>query len=563
MKKELSFIVSLAMVAALSSCSSKLGALSADNFMVTPNPLEAHAGQVPATITGSFPEKYMKKKAVVTVTPVLKFNGKQVAGQSATFQGEKVQGNNQTISYKVGGRYTMRTAYPYQDEMEKSELWLQFNAKVGKKTVAVPEVKVADGVIATSELVKRTLASATPSYGLDAFQHTIQQKQTATIQFLLGQANLRASELNKDNIKEFVAKLAEIQGNPEGNVLNNIEVSAYASPDGRYELNERLANKRESVSTDYVNKQLKKTKLETNVDSKYTAEDWEGFQELVGESSIQDKDLILRVLSMYQDPEEREREIRNIATVYKDLADGILPQLRRARLTANYEIIGRSDDEIVAQLKADPSKLSVEELLYGATIVDSNKDKEAFYTAATKQYPGDARAFNNLGALAYQNGNLDTAANYFTQAQRVSANSAEANANLGLISLVNGKKEEAAQYLSKGGNANNVNEALGALYLSQGQYSQAAQTLKGTNSNTQALAEILNKDYTSAAATLTSIKKQDAITNYLKAIVSARTNDSQGVSTYLRNAISQDSTLRNYAKNDLEFAKFASVVNGL
>jgi len=563
MKKELSFIVSLAMVAALSSCSSKLGALSADNFTVTPNPLEAHAGQVPATITGNFPEKYMKKKAVVTVTPVLKFNGKQVAGQPATFQGEKVQGNHQTISYKVGGHYTMRTAYAYQDEMEKSELWLRFNAKVGKKTVDVPEVKIANGVIATSELVKRTLASATPSYGQDAFQHTIEQKQTATIQFLLGQANLRASELNKDNIKEFVAKLAEIQGNPEGNVLNNIEVSAYASPDGRYELNERLANRRESVSTNYVNKQLKKTKLETNVDSKYTAEDWEGFQELVGESSIQDKDLILRVLSMYQDPEEREREIRNIATVYKDLADGILPQLRRARLTANYEIIGRSDDEIIAQLKEDPSKLSVEELLYGATIVESNKDKEAFYAAAAKQYPKDARAFNNLGALAYQNGNLDTATNYFTQAQRVSANSAEANANLGLISLVNGKKEEAAQYLSKGGNANNVNEALGALYLSQGQYSQAAQTLKGTNSNTQALAEILNKDYTSAAATLTSIKNQDATTNYLKAIVSARTGDSQGVSTYLRNAISQDSTLRNYAKNDLEFAKFASVVNGL
>ena len=536
MKKEFIFIVSLAMVAALSSCSSKLGALSADNFTVTPNPLEAHAGQVPATITGNFPEKYMKKKAVVTVTPVLKFNGKQVAGQPATFQGEKVQGNHQTISYKVGGHYTMRTAYAYQDEMEKSELWLQFNARVGKKAVPVPEVKVANGVIATSELVKRTLVSATPSYGLDAFQHTIEQKQTATIQFLLGQANLRASELNKDNIKEFVAKLAEIQGNPEGNVLNNIEVSAYASP---------------------------KTKLETNVDSKYTAEDWEGFQELVGESSIQDKDLILRVLSMYQDPEEREREIRNIATVYKDLADGILPQLRRARLTANYEIIGRSDEEIVAQLKEDPTKLSVEELLYGATIVDSNKDKEAFYTAATKQYPNDARAFNNLGALAYQSGNLDTAANYFTQAQRVSGNSAEANANLGLISLLNGKKEEAAQYLSKGGNANNVNEALGALYLSQGQYSQAAQTLKGTNSNTQALAEILNKDYTSAAATLTSIKNADAMTNYLKAIVSARTNDSQGVSTYLRNAISQDSTLRNYAKNDLEFAKFASVISGL
>ncbi|MDO4214434.1 MAG: hypothetical protein Q4D12_00765 [Bacteroidales bacterium] len=562
MKRELLFSMSLALVAALSSCSSKLGALSADNFTVTPNPLEAHAGVVPATINGNFPEKYMKKKAVVTVTPVLKFNGQTLAGQPTTFQGEKVQGNGQSISYKVGGHYTMRTAYAYQPAMANSDLYLQFDAKVGKKTVSVPEVKIANGVIATSELVKRTLSSANPSFGKDAFQRSIQQKQTATIQFLLGQANLRASELKSDNIKEFLAKLEEIKNNPEGNILNNVEVSAYASPDGKYSFNEKLAGKRESVSTDYLKKQLKKTELDTNIDTKYTAEDWEGFQELVAQSSIQDKDLILRVLNMYTEPEEREREIRNIATVYKDLADGILPQLRRARLTANYEIIGRSDDEIVAQLKADPKQLSVEELIYGATIVNNPKEKEAFYQAAAKQYPKDARAFNNLGALAYQSGNTDAAASYFAQAQKA-ANSSEANANLGLLALLKGNKDEAAQYLAKASGAEGLNEAMGALNIAQGQYAAAANALKGTKTNTEALAQILNKDYTSAAATLTSVKNQDAMTDYLKAILSARTNDASGVSTYLKKAVAADAALKQLAKTDLEFAKFADAVKSL
>jgi Flp pilus assembly protein TadD len=346
-------------------------------------------------------------------------------------------------------------------------------------------------------------------------------------------------------------------------VLNNIEVSAYASPDGRYELNERLANKRESVSTNYVNKQLKKNKLETNVDSKYTAEDWEGFQELVGESSIQDKDLILRVLSMYQDPEEREREIRNIATVYKDLADGILPQLRRARLTANYEIIGRSDDEIVAQLKADPSKLSVEELLYGATIVDSNKDKEAFYTAATKQYPRDARAFNNLGELAFKDGDFATAESNYKKALSLNATAQEVNTNMGLLCLAQGKPADAQTYLSKGGQGKEVQEALGNLYIAQGQYERALTALKGSNTNAEALAMIMTNDYSGAKRVLDAVKNADANTAYLAAVAAANTNDAAAVVQNLRKAISMDASLKAKALADKEFYKFQSQLSSL
>lgn len=561
-KKSLLFpFASFALVAALTSCSSKLGMLGADSFTVTPNPLEAHAGMVPTTINGTFPEKYMKKKAQVTVTPVLRWNGGEAKGNPATFQGEKVKGNNQTISYAIGGSYTMRAAYPFQDGMQRSDLYLTFNAQVGNKVVNIPDVQIATGVISTSELVKETLKSANGSIAKDAFQRIIQAKQEATIQFLLGQANLRASELNSNNVKEFIAKLKEIKDNVETNKLNNIEVSAYASPDGKYNFNEKLAGKREQNSTKYIKDNLKKNQQQADVDTKYTAEDWEGFQELVAQSNIQDKDLIIRVLSMYSDPEEREREIKNISVVYGDLAETILPKLRRARLTANYEIIGRSDEQITAQFKSDASKLSLEEILYAATLTDNAAQKEAIYKKATQLYSKDARAFNNLATLAYQTGDLNKASDYLSQALKVNSSLPEANANCGLVALAKGDKQSAAQYLSKGSGADGLNEALSALYIAQGQYAQAAAAAKGANSNTAALAQILNKDYTAASTTLAGVKNANAMTYYLKAIQSARTGNASDVTANLKKAIAADPSLRTKAINDLEFLNCPNAVS--
>ena len=261
--------------ALLASCSGKLGALSADYFNVTPNPLESQAGQVDATINGMFPEKYMKKKAVVTVTPQLRFQTadglRYVAGQSATFQGEKVMGNDQTIAYQTGGNYSMRTSFKYVPEMQQSDMYLTFDAKVGNKTVKVPEVKVATGVVATSELYKRTLATANPALAKDAFQRISKQKQEANIKFLIGQAQLRKSELQNNSVKEFVRLLSDIVKNQETMALNNVEVSAYASPDGGYDINDRLAGKRQDVTDNYVQQQMKKAKAEAPVDTKYTA----------------------------------------------------------------------------------------------------------------------------------------------------------------------------------------------------------------------------------------------------------------------------------------------------
>ena len=545
------------LVLAFSSCS-KMGELSPDYFTTNPEVLEAIGGKVPVTITGKFPEKYFKKNATVEVTPVLRWEGGEAKGQPATFQGEKVQGNDQTISYKTGGTYTMKASFDYVPEMAKSELYLDFKIKKGKKEYTIPSVKIADGVIATSELP--TVNSANAAYAPDAFQRIIKQAKEAQIMFLIQQANLRASELKSDSLKAFHKQVVAVAGDTKNYKLNNIEISAYASPDGGVELNTTLAENRQNNTEKYMNQQLKKGKIETEVDAKYTAQDWDGFQELVSKSNIQDKDLILRVLSMYSDPEQRETEIKNISSVYKTLADEILPQLRRARLTANYDVIGRSDEEINAAFDTDAKVLSNDELLYAATLTNDNARKEAIYKKTVELYPNDFRAYNNLGMMAYANGDLATAENYFKQAASKNANAAEVNTILGLIELTKGNVANAETYLSKSTGANTANEALGNLYIKQGQYDRAVQAFGDTKTNSAALAQILAKDYNKAKSTLSAVKNPDAYTNYLMAVVGARTNNADLVKSSMDKVKQQDAALAAKAQNDREFAKYANEV---
>ena len=541
---------------ALTSCS-KMGALSSDNFSVTPNPLETVGDQVPATINGRFPEKYMKKKATVKVTPVLKYSAGETASTPANFQGEKVVGNDQTIAYRVGGNYTMKANYQYAPEMLKSELYLQFEAKKGKKTYNVPEVKVADGIIATSTLVNQTIKSTVPAYAADAYQHIIKQKEEANIKFLIQQAKIRTSELKSVSVQKFIETLQEIKKDQKRKALDNIEVSAYASPDGGLNLNTKLAKNREDNTAAYVKKTMKNTGVEGNLNTKYTAEDWEGFQKLVAESNIQDKEVILRVLNMYQDPEEREAQIRNISAAFTELAKVILPELRRARISLNYDLIGRSDNEIMQQFKADAKELSIEELLYAATLTDKVAEKKEIFKKTTELYPNDYRAFNNLAVIAIQEGNYDAAQKNVEKALKINANAAEANVNAGLIALINNNKETAKNYLAKGSANEVANNVLGNLYLKEGNYAQAVKAFGNTKSNSAGLAQLLTKDYMTAASTLSSVTDADALTYYLKAVIAARTNNSSLAVENLKSAIKKDSSLAKYAANDLEFKKLA------
>lgn len=540
----------LAATVALSSCN-KLGELSADNFTVTPSPLEAVAGQVPVTINGRFPEKYMKKKAIVTVTPVLRYAGGEAVGQSATFQGEKVQGNNQEIAYKVGGNYTMRNTFAYIPEMQQSELFLTFTAQVGKRQVEVPEVKIADGVVATSALLGKTLSGANTAVAPDAYQYIIAQTKSAQIRYLIQQAKVRTSELKTTSVQDFIRTLREIKEDQKGLQMGDIEISAYASPDGATDLNSRLAAARERSSATYVRGQLKEIGLNADINTRYTAEDWEGFQELVAASNIQDKDAILRVLSMYPDPEERETQIRNLSVAFSELADEILPELRRARLTIHYNIVGRTDAEIQSQYKNDPTQLSLEELLYAATLTSTGK--EDIYATAIKQYPNDFRAYNNMAALAYADSDLEAAKAYLDKAASLNANAPEVFANKALVAMAEGKIDEAETLLARATTAPNYSELLGNLQVAKGNYAQAVSALNGKASNSTVLAQILNKDYAGAATTLAGLSSENATTNYLKAIVAARTNKAAEAISHLGTAIKLDPSYKERAAKDLEF----------
>lgn len=549
-------------VLALCSCSNKMNQLAADYFTVSPQVLEAVNGEVPVTIHGTFPAKYFAKKAVLDVTPVLKYNGGEVAGETYSFQGEKVEGNAQTVPYKAGANVTMKSVFNYIPAMAKSELYLRPTVKVGKKVKTLPEVKIADGVLATAELYTATAASTDPAYAEDAFQRVIDQVKQANIMFLIQQANLRSSELKSDDVKAITEALKDIKAD-DRKVLENAEVSAYASPDGAMDLNERLAQARQKAASNYMQQQLKKTKTETNVDTEYTAEDWEGFKELVEASNIVDKDLILRVLSMYKEPEAREREIKNISSVYSDLANEILPQLRRARLSLHYQLIGRSDDEIQDAVKAEPEVLTVEEILYAATLTDDNAEKESIFNKAIKYFPSDYRAYNNIAEIAYAAGDYDKAKTYLERALKANPNAAEVNTNLGMLELLKGNKAEAEVLLAKGTNAVANSAALGNLYIAQGQYARAAAAFGETKSNAAALAQIMAKDYNKAQNTLSNIANPDAYTYYLTAILGARTNKAAQVAENLAKAVKLDKSLIEKAKNDIEFAKYVEALAAL
>ena len=554
MRKTLLFSLTAGSFLMMTSCS-KMGPLSADNFTVTPKPLETQAGVVSATVNGAFPEKYMKKKAVVTVTPELRFgDGKVVKGEAATFQGEKVMGNDQVISYRMGGHYTMKTAFAYTPEMQKSDMYLTFDARRGKKVYNVPAVKVNYGIIATSELYRQALTNGGGCLALDSFQRVKAKKQEANIKFLINQANLRKSELKNNSVGEFVKLLKEINKDREGLNLQNVEIQAYASPEGGFKFNDKLANKRQNVSEKYVRKEMKSAGVEGNLDAHYTAQDWEGFQQLVQASDIQDKDVILRVLSMYKDPQEREQQIRNMSEGFRELADAILPELRRSRLIIHYETIGRNDEQIKAQYNEDAAKLSADELLYYATLEEDAAKKEEIYAKTAQLYTNDYRPLNNLAVMAFNRGDEAKAKELLAQAITKSNNAAEANATLGLIALKNGNVAEAENLIAKAADANALNEALGNLSIAKGNYAQAEEYFKDSYNNSAALAQLLNKNYAAAKATLNNIKNPNGLTSYLHAIVSARQGNKYAANSYLKEALQKDPSLKAYAENDLEFA---------
>lgn len=554
MIRKFCYVAAVGFALTFTSCGKKLGQFSSDYFSVNPSPLEVVGNNVPARVSANIPAKFFVKNAEVTVTPTLVFDSKEVTSQSYTFQGEKVRGNNPVISYEQGGVQTIPVNFVYQPDMAKSELMLAFTVTQGKKTYTLPSVKVADGVVSTAALV--SAAGVKPAIAADGFQRVINEKYAADIMFLINQANIRAGQLNTDAMNELKKEIKATNNNPS-RVIEELNISSYASPDGGVKLNTRLAEEREKNTKSYLTGQLKKDKITEfgELTAQFTAQDWEGFQKLVAQSNIQDKDLILSVLSMYKDPEEREREIRNLSAIFEQLADQILPQLRYSRITASVNVIGKSDAEIQEAFEKDPSTLNVEEILYAATLTDDNARRMKVYDAAARVYPNEYRAWNNLGMTQYIDGDFDAAKASFAKAASLT-DKAEPQMNLGLIELLKGEYAKANSLFGAAAGVPEVGDALGVYYLKQGDANASVKAFGNVKSNNAALAQILTKDYAKAKSTLAAIDAPNATTYYLMAILGARTNNESMLVTNLRQAVRMDKTMAEKAVKDLEFANF-------
>ncbi|MDE6418015.1 MAG: tetratricopeptide repeat protein [Duncaniella sp.] len=539
----------------LTGCNKKMNQFAADYFSTNPNPLEVVGTHVPAVVTGNVPAKFFKKNAVVTVTPVLAYGSQSQMAPSVTFQGEKVRGNNTVVSYERGGVVTIPVNYLYEPAMQRSELYLDFNVQQGNKQYVLPRVKVANGIVATAAMADA--ATLNPAASADAFQRIINEKYSADIPFLINQANLRKSELDSDEMLRLNRDIRTAAGDTT-RVIEEINISSYASPDGGLDLNTRLAENREKNTKGYMTDQLKKDKVTEfgELTAQFTAEDWEGFQKLVAASNIQDKEIILSVLSMYKDPEEREREIRNLSSVFDELADQILPQLRYSRITASVNVIGKSDAQLNEAFDKDPSTLTVEELLYTATLTDDLNRKKAIYNAVTRLYPNDYRAYNNLGDVLYRQGDYDAAMASFKKAARINPNAPETQMNQGLVALVNDDFSAANTAFGAAAGLEDLGPALGVLYLKSGDVKGAVKAFGNDKSNNAALAQSLSGDYAKAKSTLAAINAPDATTYYLMAILGARTNNEQMVTSNLRQAVKLNPEYGRTAANDLEFARY-------
>lgn len=553
MKKHFLMLSVIAM-AILTSCNNTVP--NPEQVKVNPSPMAVVADKVNVDITGTFPEKKFAKKGVLVVTPVLKAGDQELKGEPVTYVGEKAKENGTQVNFKEGGTYRQHATFDYNGDMDKNtKLYLRFEAKVGKKDIEVPDLLIAEGLNTTAKHV--SASDNKPQITADKFQRVIQQMQEADILFLIQQATLRNSETTSQQMKDLQAAIKEANAN-ERKAIHSLEVAGYASPDGAQALNEKLAKNRQDVAQKFLANDLKKNKISQNIESNITAEDWEGFKAALENSNIQDKELVLRVLSMYSDPEEREAQIKNIAAAYKNIADEILPALRRSRLILTTDLIGKSDDEITELAKNDPAALTIEELLYAATLTNDRAEKIRIYKKASELFPNDFRGFNNLGMVYLQESNIAEARRSFQNALQLEPNNPDVNYNAGVAAMADGDLKKAEEHLGKAaGTQANLSAAMGTLYTLKGDYKSARSAYGQSATNNAAVQQILAEDYAAAKKTLDAVAEPNATTAYLKAVVGARTNAKADVLSNLKSAVEQDASLKAKAANDVEFAKFA------
>jgi tetratricopeptide (TPR) repeat protein len=557
--KKFNYLGLLAVAAiALGSCSglNKMKDKASEvSYQVTPEVLEAHGDKVAVKIDAKYPAKYFNKNAVLTATPVIKYDGGETALTPKVLQGESVKANNQVVNFSTGGSVSHSATADYNNNMMKSKLVIRTTAELKGKSLQFDDYPIADGVIATPELV---MVDPKPVLIGDRYKRIIPDSYTASILYIINRSDITRSELTKEEIKMLSDYIAQANAN-ERIELKDAQISAYASPDGPLELNEKLSKNREGSAENFFNRELKAKKVETPegfLSTQSTPEDWEGFRKLMEESDIQDKEIILRVLSMYSDPAVREKEIKNISQAYDEVAKKILPQLRRARLTVNTELIGLSDDELMSAWKNNPDSLKLEEILYTATLYDDLNEKLAIYKKAGDLYPKCARAWNNQGYIYIQQNDVKNAQKAFEAAKALNDNDM-INNNLGVAALMSGDVAKAEQiFTSATGAGAVVNYNLGIIKIMQGEYDAASKYLGNTDEFNTALVKLLKKDFDGALATINRVEGDFAKKHYLKAVIAAKQNKDDLVYESLRLAVAKDSSLKAYAQKDMEFAKY-------
>ena len=569
MKNQLKNVaLSIVAAVALASCSG-LGSMVKKydkmvKYEVKPNPLEMHGDTVAANISGKYDPKYFAKKVELTITPTIKYSGGEKELKPVNVKGERVTaGSGTSIVFKEGGNFSYTDKTAFVPEMKNAELVLKIQGKQGSKSKSFPEKKVADGTITTPLLV---MNDDKPMIGKDNFQKTFAVNHTTEIFFLVNQADLRSSELNGQSVAE-TKKFIEEKRNLKGFVFKGASVSAYASPDGELSINEHLAENRAKVTSKYFSgyansKAKDKNKMVAGGDAegfwttKTTAEDWDGFKSLMQQSSIKDKELILRVLEMYPDGDKRESEIKNLSATYVEVAEQILPKLRRSVTTWNCEQQSRTDEEISKLASSAPDSLSVEEILYAATLTNDINTKLNIYKSADRIYGNDWRCANNVAYCNILLNKPSDAQTALDKAKSLNANAPEVNNNLGVLARWNGDRKAAMEYYKKAGVFSEVNHNMGIVNIREGKYNDAVTNFGSENSFNAALAKTLAGNGDAAVATLdASPEKDDAITYYLKAIVGARKGTVDMVITNLKIAVDKDASLKNKAKEDLEFIK--------
>jgi tetratricopeptide (TPR) repeat protein len=559
MKKIRSFFILVLAATLMTGCSGlnkmKKNA-SSIKYEVTPKVLEAHAGMVNITIKGTFPSSYFDKKTTLTATPVLKYSGGEIAFDKVqVVQGESVQANNKVINY-TGGDFTYTSSIPYKEDMKISELVLKVKAVRGSTTLDFDPVKLADGVIATSTLVEK---HGKPILMKDKFVRIIPETGVADINYIINRFDLQPKELKAEDIALLRKYIQEVNADANRK-FKTTTVSSYASPDGAFDLNEKLSGNRGTTADKFIKKEFAKVEAAKSAgffEEKTTPEDWDGFKTEVEASTIQDKELILRVLSMYADPEVREKEIKNMAAAYENLKTDILPKLRRSKMIVSVDKVGRSDEQILAAMRGDASVLGLEEMLYSATLTKDQNEQLKFYQTSSAAFPKCIRAQNDIGYTYMALGKVDEAIAAFEKAKALENNDVVKN-NLGFGSLVKGDMVKAEEYFTSMTAATAESKwGMGVISVTKGEYDKAVNYFGTEPCFNLALALALKGDNNKSKVTLDAVKEPcKGKTGYLKGVVGARLDDRTYMLNGLREAIGVNASWKAYAKTDIEFAKF-------